>query len=424
MGTKFWLTDEDSDIAGYKRAKLGARSDACSMVRAVTSTAQGPITIPITRQVGGVPLVWLSDPLNGPSIAELPWEFHLWSVESSTDANVSLKVEVKVFTNTVNTNLLSETVTPGLNATVRDVAYTTIAASDGAILAEGNRLLFSVSLVDTSAFIAPGYTATLSYNGQFAYAEGDSYVESPDEIGLPNEIPQIVIESLRTNLRDDGDMEPQLDDLEISMFIEQAVRSYSQDSPMTIGYYYTGNGQSYDFPLPPKWVLGFSRVVAIELPTTTQVPSRMEDVEFEIREGMLGPQPTRILRLHYDIPDSTADSFFLQYTTVHHFSDRYSTIPANDFDALIWLATSIAASALASKGAGSTDSTIAQDSTNYRDMEARWGSVARRYMDLYLGRIVSPNNATPTGTNENWDSRNSVGQPFLFHNWRRRRNVS
>ena len=86
MGTKFWLTDEDSDIAGYKRAKLGARSDACSMVRAVTSTAQGPITIPITRQVGGVPLVWLSDPLNGPSIAELPWEFHLWSVESSTDA--------------------------------------------------------------------------------------------------------------------------------------------------------------------------------------------------------------------------------------------------------------------------------------------------------------------------------------------------
>ena len=41
MSTTFWLTDEDSDVAGYLRLKLGARSDAPSLVRAITATVAG-----------------------------------------------------------------------------------------------------------------------------------------------------------------------------------------------------------------------------------------------------------------------------------------------------------------------------------------------------------------------------------------------
>src|SRR5690349_4825890 len=100
LSSVIWLTDSDSDISGYKLAKLGSRSDCCSLVRAVTNTTAGPTSgVQITRTAGGTTLGWITEPLDGTDMTAATWEAHIWAKESSGSANVALHTQVLRYTN-------------------------------------------------------------------------------------------------------------------------------------------------------------------------------------------------------------------------------------------------------------------------------------------------------------------------------------
>lgn len=430
MATPIWLTDEDADIAGYKRAKVPSsqagpdisaavttqpnRSDCPSLVRLVTNTVVGPAVIPVVRQVGSAIFDkgWITDPLSGPNLQGNNWVLHCWA--SATAAAVGVRFEVFKYTNVEGTSVISAD-SAVLDTTCKDIVSTSNTATS-VTLAEGDRLVIKLSLVGTGLG-----TATISYNGLYGRAEGDTFLMCPDTLTVDDDIPDDALIAVRTILRDQSSMNPQLDDSEIARYVRNAVNTYSVNRPMPVSYYYSGDGNTYKFPLPPKYVWGFSRIISTEYPADQQIPNIEETLDWEIRESMLGPQPLRFIQFRTIIPDNGTNNCWVQYTTKHVYCSDYSTIPSEDFDAVLWLAGSYCAAALASRGAGATDSSISADAVNYRDLEIRWGSVAKRLKDLYMSRVIEPDSATPVGSTEEWKPILSVGMPFMWHSRRVRR---
>src|SRR5437016_1209057 len=176
MSTMFWLTDEDADIVGYKRLKLGGKSDCPSLVQAITSTVAGPATgVQMTN--GGAALAWISDPLNGTALSAATWTIQVWAQESSALANTGLRFEVFRFTidGGEASSVVDDSVTTALSVVTRSSGRTTPAAT-ATVLNDGDRIVFKVLIHDAGGTMAAAYMTTLSYNGQRPRAEGDSLI--------------------------------------------------------------------------------------------------------------------------------------------------------------------------------------------------------------------------------------------------------
>jgi hypothetical protein len=74
---------------------------------------------------------------------------------------------------------------------------------------------------------------------------------------------------------------------------------------------------------------------------------------------------------------------------------------------------------LATRAAGSSDSTIGADSVNYRDAQLRYKQQAEAWMQSYSDRMGQAMDGTPAGAsaNANWNSRNLnvFGRDWLTH---------
>lgn len=438
MSTPIWLTDEDSEIIGYKRAKVPFtqtqvnKSDCPSLVRATTSTVTGPATVPIQRVVGSAVFNkgWVTDPLNGPALSNGLWVLHCWASVDNAAANVGIAVSISKYGGSPIVSATSS----ALGTTTADVALTSGAATPQNLV-EGDRLLITLSLTDVGGTMVTGHTVTVSYNGLFSRAEGDTWVQAPDDFtvvgsqdgaAIIGDIPNDDILAVRTILQDASSQlglstSPTLSDPDIVRYIIQAVETYSVDRPYVTSYYYSGDSNTFNFPMPPRFIWQFSRIVTCEYPADQQIPSTLEYLDWEIRDQVLGLQPVRFIRMRTVIPDLGANNFYVQYTTRHQYSTEFSTVPREDLDAVLWLAGSYCAAAISSKFAGSTDSSIEADVVNYRDSQTKWQSVSEFLKALYINRVVQPDAATPVGSLQEWRPQNETGQATLWHSRRVRR---
>jgi hypothetical protein len=296
-------------------------------------------------------------------------------------------------------------------------------------------LLITVALVDAGGTMVAGHNATISYNGLLPRTEGDTYLLCPDSLTpvgaqqgatIIGNIPDDDILAVRTLLRDFSTMSglsqsPLLDDPEIVRYIIQAVETYSIDRPYSTAYLYSGDANTFDFPLPPRWIWGVSRLIHAEYPAAQQIPSTLEDLDIDIRDDILGTQPKRSLRMRTIIPDNGSNNFLIWYSTRHSYSTEYSTIPREDMDAVLWLAGSYCAMAIASRYAGSTDSSIEADVINYRDSQRKWTDVGVGLRQLYRARVIEMDAAVPMGSIQEWRPVNSTGQSTMWHSRRVRR---
>ena len=422
MSVNFFLTDEDADIAGYLRAKLDGPSDNPHLIRAVTNTVNGPTAgVQVTRAAGdATALAWITDPLSGVDLTAAAWELHVWALESSLLANAALAFSLLRYTNVEGAAFLSPISTTELLTTTRDEALTTGAAAV-TTLNDGDRLVFKVLIDDAAANMVTGHTVTVSFNGLFAGAEGDSYFVCPDNLVTAAAMPGTTITRIRRHLQDTASTNPLLTDNEIGQAMEAAIRTYSRDRPYIATGARSGDGSAINFRLPRLWVTGLSVIREIEYPAGEQVREVLDPNEYEIVESVLGLQPTRLLRFNGTTPASGTDNILIRYATMHIHDDLINTIPNNDFDAICWLAASYAADTLAALQAASSDPTIAADSTNHRDGEQRWRSVAKQFRSLYEDHM-GQGMATPTAAAgmKDHDSMFSFGSDFLFHGRRRR----
>lgn len=382
----FWLTDSDSDIAGYLEAKIGSRSDAPSLVRAVTNTEAGPSSgVQATRVAGGSVLQWLTPPLDGTDLTAAAWTLHLWTKESNLAANAAVRFQALKYTNVEGASALDNNAGTELTVTIADSQITTGVATVTA-LAAGDRLVFKV-LFDDAGTMATGYNATLSYNGESANAEGDTYVTCPDTIAIQFVTPATSRTRVQNYLKDDATSNQLLTATQVNQAIDAAVREYSQDRPRMAYGLASGDGAAYDFRLPRFWVWGLSFLDEIEHPTGDQIRTLVDQNEWEIYESALGLQPVRKIRFRESTPNSGTDNIQFKYSALHIHNDKQDTVPYADYDAVMWLAASYAALSLAGKMSQSVESTLAADSADYRGGQTRWEAMAKRYRELYLDHI-------------------------------------
>jgi len=425
MSVTFWLTDETADIDGYLRLKMGSRSDAPSMVRSVTDTVDGPTAgVQITRAAAGDALAWLSDPLTGVDLTAAAWEFHVWAKESDAAANASLRFQVYKFT-----------VAGGEAATVLDdasgVELTTLNRSSGrttgvataTAMALGDRLAVKIRIDDAAASLVDGHTITVSYNGQKPRIEGDSYIICPDDVALAASFPDSTRYKIRQFLMDTSSTNPDLSDQQLDLAWEQALVEYSKDRPYVQIDHISGDGATFDFGLPRRWVIGLSQIVDIEHNMGTQYRSVLEMGDFQIVESALGLQPVRSLRFLTLVPEDGSDNIRLRYSTRHVHTDEEDTIPPDDLNAVACLAASHACLFMAAKAAGASEPTIQADSVQHRDGEQRWRSVSKelraRYIEIIRG-VTSDDGVSAASVTRDWDISSMMDVDFMFHRRRTR----
>lgn len=422
MPVNFFLTDEDSDISGYKRAILGALSDTPSLVRSVTNTEAGPSSgIQITRTAGGAALAWITDPLDGTDLTAAAWTLHLWALESSAAANAAIRFQVFRYTNAEAASaLLDNNDGTELSTTIRDEVITT---GNAAIttMNDGDRLVFKV-LIDDAGTMATGHTVRFSFNGENPRAEGYSYVTCPDTLVVTAAMPTATRTHVRRHLQDTSATNPLLTDNEIDQAFDAALRSYSIDRPRVVADLASGDGSAFLFPLPRRWVWGLSymREVVVPYDVTDQVLQTVDPHDWEVEEAVLGLQPVRQLRFRNRTPESGTDNILFRYTTRHVHNDELDTIPTEDFEAVTWLAASYAAETMASRMAASAEPVIAADSVNYRTGRQEWQAVAKNFRERYYKHIRGEAPAGPIFATAEWDARLSTGGDMIFHGTRRR----
>lgn len=418
MSQNLYLTDEKSDITGYLRAKLGTRSDCCSLVRAVTATAAGPSAgIQATRSSGGTALAWITDPLGGIALTASAWTARLWAYESNAAANAALRLQVLPYTTAEGAALLDHNPGTELPTAMRASALTTGAAT-ATTLNPGDRLVIKV-LIDDAGTLAAGYTATLAYNGERPRAEGDSVVICPDALTPLAQFPDSTEERIRRAIkqfREDAAMgagEIARDD--VIQAAEAALRTYTRDSPRIVSAALSGDGSAYDFPLPAAWIAGTSRLLGVEYPAGEQVPLMVDPNEVAVREGTLGGQPTRLLRFLATTPSSGTDNIVVTYTTRHVHTTEEDSVPADDLDAVCWLAASNLAQTMAAKRADSSDPSLHADAVNHRDAEQRWAAVAKRLAGMYQQHLGIGAEVAPAAGVIDLDVNSSWGKDRLLH---------
>lgn len=421
MATTLFLTDERADIAGYYRLKLSARSDAPSLVRAVTATQAGPTTgIPITRTATGTAISWISDPLDGTDLTANPWTFHMWAAESDAAANVALRFQLLPFTTAEGTAALDDSATAELPTTTQDYARTSPNAT-ATVMNDRDRLVLKILLIDAGT-MATGYSATISYNGQFPGAEGDSWITSAsDTLAVTAQIPTATVSAVRAWLKDTDPTRPFITTAEIQQGITRAIDEYSRDRPRAIAEYYSGDSQTFDFPLPRFFVRGFSQIYEVEYPANNQVRTVVDTDDWLIIEkpSTTTNIPIRALRL-ISTPGRGTDNIIVRYSAPQVHTDELDTIPIRDFQAFCQLGGSFAAQMAAGRMAASADSTIGADVVNYRDGVQRWSDVARQLRKGYDDHIGAGEDTPPAQFTQDWDTVSSWGTDRLLHRrrWR------
>ena len=218
------------------------------------------------------------------------------------------------------------------------------------------------------------------------------------------------------------------DDFALDSAIAQAVTKYSQDRPREVTEDEVGNGTGYFVVVGTgavlaAWADGFSDIKSIDYPAGT-VASGYTPTWLQPGEDWVGYKDASKTYLYLRHAEPIAsETVRITYTAYHQHDSIASTVPTADLDALYDLSAYFACVMLATKAAGSSDSTISADSVNYRDSQLRYKQQAEAWLSSYADRMGQPADGTPAGasSNANWNSSNlAVGRDWLTHPRRRR----
>jgi hypothetical protein len=208
--------------------------------------------------------------------------------------------------------------------------------------------------------------------------------------------------------------------------IAMAVTHYSNDRPRAdVVEDVTGNGTAYytlvgASPVLPSWTDGFSRVATVDYPAGT--------VDADYHPSWLDPdtdwryyrdETKAYLYLPNHAP-AVSETLRITYTARHTHTSVTDTVPSGDLDALCDLAAGYACTMLATKAAGTQDSVIAADSTNYRDAQLRYSQQAKAWFDAYSRQLGLTMGTAPASALTDWTRPGSTGYPMLTHSrrWR------
>lgn len=171
--------------------------------------------------------------------------------------------------------------------------------------------------------------------------------------------------------------------------IRAAIARYSRHKPDLKIVDVTGNG-TQEYSLPTGWVDEFSMIISIEYPVGNVPATLLDPEDFEIYRT---PAAKKI-RLISATPEAT-ETFRVAFSAPR----AETTVPANDVEALVNLATSLCCEDLANAYAQTGDSTLNADVVNYRTKSGEFAARAKRLMALYKEHLgVKEDDSTPAAS--------------------------
>lgn len=135
---------------------------------------------------------------------------------------------------------------------------------------------------------------------------------------------------------------------------------------------FTGDGSTYNFPLPSDWDNSLSHILRVEYPITDQKPSYIKPYRYTVYLDSLGVYKFRMIQ---DTPSST-EKVNVTYAVLHTLSSATSTIPASDEEAVIDLAAALVARIMQAKAARTQLFKFDADIINYVTIAETWRTVA------------------------------------------------
>ena len=210
-----------------------------------------------------------------------------------------------------------------------------------------------------------------------------------------------------------------VDDMDVGRAVDRAVDTYGRHRPRTIVASVTGNGTHYYVVSTQltSWVRGFSAITAVDYPakaiSANTQPYWLSDRDFEI---YLDATDTEYLYLPVHAPAST-ETMRVHYTAPHTHTDATDTIFQEDLEAVRDLAAGVLCEMLATRASGSSDSTIAADSVNYRDKQLRYNQEAKAWREMYYRHLGLPIDGGVSAASVTWEwkTERASRQAYLFH---------
>lgn len=199
MSTQVWLSNDDSDISGYKVAYIGTRSPNASStvstaITGTISTAAGSVAMTATS--GGTAVKWITAPFSADVVVAGSVAGNFWGIESSASANAGIGLQLAEYTTSEQSAFMGVSVGYELTTSARQNQFTRFPAalgtqSDGSVFTSttieaGNRLVVLPIVVNIGTMGA-GFAVTMDYNGATAGADGDTFIELTETI-LPNRV--------------------------------------------------------------------------------------------------------------------------------------------------------------------------------------------------------------------------------------------
>lgn len=208
------------------------------------------------------------------------------------------------------------------------------------------------------------------------------------------------------------DIPSQFTNTEKDAFITEAVRQYSRDKPRERVANLTGDGSKQTFSTPADWVDDFSVLESIEFPVD-EVPRQFLDLQddsetFKNASGVEVVSLTTVVLANSELAR-------IRYRTTHVVDGSSSSIPDNDFDAVVNLAGHHFATAIALFLAEAKDSSLGADVVDHASRAAVFQSLADALLTKYETHIETGEVQTAELQHHDNDIRYSFGQDMIWH---------
>ncbi len=176
---RIYLSNDASDVAGYKQAYVDMRSPNTTVLTAskTTTTASGD-DIQATDTAGGTALKWITAPFGAATTLATSVFVNCWAKETSAAANCTVAFNLTLYTAAAESTVFldDDGYTTELTTSFVGVRYATTAVTSQAF-AVGDRMVIKIyaSAVGTMGAVAGGMV--VDYDGPTEGADGDTYLD-------------------------------------------------------------------------------------------------------------------------------------------------------------------------------------------------------------------------------------------------------
>ena len=213
----------------------------------------------------------------------------------------------------------------------------------------------------------------------------------------------------------------EMSEIDRERMVNTAVERFSHDAPELITEDVTGDGgKYYAISGLGSWIDGFSQITSIQYPaqavSADENPQYLEPEDWD--DNYRDASDVRYILLPNHTPAAT-ETFRVTYTATYQLSGETYAIPPGHFFAVCNLAAHFACTALATKYARTSDSSISADSVDHGGRSERFRSMARDFERAYLEHMdMTGNDASkekPAGEFVDWDTMPSRNRRYLMH---------